>query len=765
MKPRARSLLLLIALLAGVPALSAQTTAPATQPMALPVLQCKTYSVGNSFTRHVAAVQPDIQSIHVRPDGTVLTNSPWDPNGREAGMYRDGRAVGQLVDTHGWGRSGALAVACNEDWIYATLWQAGGYEGPKPNIMGGMKYPRPRGTWQVLRRYSLTGEPGAFPTGNGWDGSMMVLHEQFDRKPDDIRMPSMVAAKMRVYLADPALDKVRVFDVNSLTSIQEFALERPGALTMGPRGIWAVQEASNTEPARVVFMRGLDKDALGAPTITLPAQCKPVALVYTEAPILPNAPEALMPTSPETPVPAKVTPRKMFSEGTRMLVVDAGPDQNLKIYKNLDTYPVLEKTIGLKGGVAAAKVPGTTGPLIFTNPTGAGFDKAGNLYVSQSASTMGGGAVLECYSPKLERLWTLHGLIQQEAADFDPAEDGLVLQGPEDRFTLADMTGAAPAWSWSAFTTSPTQFPHDMRVNIAMGGGSTWLRRINGQPIMYVTDPQGRPLAIYRFDAKKYGTTAIPSGYIATRGRGTATWPPERPAGFNDFIWCDDNGDGRMQAQEYLAARYPAPAVDSMAVDRDGNVWMAGRVLLKYACGGLDAQGNPIYDFAKVESFPLPAPLNRVGRVEYDAASDTLVLTGYTAQLPADDPDLAGRVIMAIPRFNAGNREPAWVTELPYRQHPRDYNELDLPKSLTVAGGYYFLGMLGGRRGIVVGDVATGKLVGELKPGVDMDVSDVDQMFGLRALARKDGSIVISQTDRIGGKIVVYHWQPPTAGK
>ena len=193
MKPRARSLLLLTALLAGVPALSAQTTAPATQPVALPVLQCKTYSVGNSFTRHVAAVQPDIQSIHVRPDGTVLTNSPWDPNGREAGMYRDGRAVGQLVDTHGWGRSGALAVACNEDWIYATLWQAGGYEGPKPNIMGGMKYPRQRGTWQVLRRYSLTGEPGAFPTGNGWDGSMMVLHEQFDRKPDDVRVPSILS--------------------------------------------------------------------------------------------------------------------------------------------------------------------------------------------------------------------------------------------------------------------------------------------------------------------------------------------------------------------------------------------------------------------------------------------------------------------------------------------------------------------------------------------------------------------------------------------
>ncbi len=46
--------------------------------------------------------------MYVSPDGTVYTNSHWDEAGMEAAIYKDGKVIGAIGDTHGWSRGGGL---------------------------------------------------------------------------------------------------------------------------------------------------------------------------------------------------------------------------------------------------------------------------------------------------------------------------------------------------------------------------------------------------------------------------------------------------------------------------------------------------------------------------------------------------------------------------------------------------------------------------------------------------------------------------------
>jgi hypothetical protein len=74
-------------------------------------------------------------------------------------------------------------------------------------------------------------------------------------------------------------------------------------------------------------------------------------------------------------------------------------------------------------------------------------------------------------------------------------------------------------------------------------------------------------------------------------------------------------------------------------VDSEGNVWQATQTagIRRFSCQGLDAQGNPIYDFASLASMPMPAPFTRLERIYYFPATDTMYLAGSTADHPHHD--------------------------------------------------------------------------------------------------------------------------------
>ncbi|MHC5728242.1 MAG: hypothetical protein ACYTXY_29830, partial [Nostoc sp.] len=130
-----------------------------------PKLTYKTSWIGNTFGSGNLRVQNNIEAMYVAPDGTVYTNSHWDEAGMEAGIYKDGKVISALGDTHGWSRGGGKAVTANSKYVYIAMTQ--GSRG-KTNE----DYPPEGTTWHSVRRYDLSGKPAPFPNGRGWDKSM-----------------------------------------------------------------------------------------------------------------------------------------------------------------------------------------------------------------------------------------------------------------------------------------------------------------------------------------------------------------------------------------------------------------------------------------------------------------------------------------------------------------------------------------------------------------------------------------------------------------
>jgi len=81
----------------------------------------------------------------------------------------------------------------------------------------------------------------------------------------------------------------------------------------------------------------------------------------------------------------------------RILLTNAGVDQNILIFSDIVSKPTAAGTFGITGGINAG-TPGVEGPLRFNQPSGVGVDQKGNIYVACR------GTGLEAYSPSGSRL-------------------------------------------------------------------------------------------------------------------------------------------------------------------------------------------------------------------------------------------------------------------------------------------------------------------------------------------------------------------------
>ncbi|MEY3400858.1 MAG: hypothetical protein RLZZ86_461, partial [Cyanobacteriota bacterium] len=126
--------------------------------------------LGNTIGNGKLRVQNNIEGMYVKDDGTIYTNSYWDEAGSEAGIYKDGKPIFILEDTHGWNRLGGKSITVNNKYIYIAMSQ-GGMDQTKED------YPPKDQIWYCVRRYDLKGKPAPFAKGNGWDKSMLITSQ------------------------------------------------------------------------------------------------------------------------------------------------------------------------------------------------------------------------------------------------------------------------------------------------------------------------------------------------------------------------------------------------------------------------------------------------------------------------------------------------------------------------------------------------------------------------------------------------------------
>jgi hypothetical protein len=423
-------------------------------------------------------------------------------------------------------------------------------------------------------------------------------------------------------------------------------------------------------------------------------------------------------------------------------------------------------TLGQEGGIYA-KRPGEFGTLKFNRPRAIACDAQGNVFVAHHGSTGGGSTVLESYTLAGQLNWRLQGQTFVDMADVDPADDTQVFT-KEERFELNYRRPRGQEWAYHGYTVHRFRYPEDPRLHIWSAGA--WVRRIEGRPFLFVNDMNGEHLQVYRWGADASGEIAIPSGLFAKRHVNQPDWPPHQPER-GQWIWRDANGNGAFDASEFTTHDgADAPAAQGWWVDAQGGIWLACETkgIRYFPLQGLDAHGNPQWDFASVRSFPHPAGFQQIKRLRYDPSTDCLYLGGTTAEHKNQHWKPMGPVIARCDGWlkSEGRAEPRWRIVAPCEQGSQGHSSCE-PMGFDVAGEYLFVPYTGASRSLQfkTGHVEVfraddGRSVGHFEPSADVgEIGLQDVRECLRAHRRSDGEYLIFLEDDYKAKVLLYRWR------
>ena len=782
MNRRRFTLLLGFCALAALAILRPPTVRSQTPEADPPRLHYTTTWIGNSFPgtvvpglRNRKHVQISAEALFVAPDGTCYLNSNWDEDGYEAGIYRNGDVVGNCDDLHGWGRSGGKAICASDKYIYVAMSQRGDDGGnyPAKNQFGKFQYPPKDRIWRCVRRYDLMGKPAPFAGGSGHDGSMLIVADRSLLSIDPHVPPTEVTglacsvAMNRLYVCGRRYDQqptVTEYDAETLQPVAaQLKLTRSNdhiiQIAVGERGdLWALIARPNGESILYLFQHfGADGQPLGKSDYLDLSENSAISL----------------------------------DEARHRLILvddllDGGSDRRVSIYDIVSDVPRLTNRVGADGGISGGKGPeiGRDGPLRFNHPTGAGCDRAGNLYVACSGSVAGGGTILESYAPDVSpetwtrRNWRLMGLEFVDGGDFDPATDGRDLYTKEEHFRLDLSKPAGQDSTYFGYTITPNSIITDVPdPRIFTHPATAFFRRIGtgGAPILYTTDMYVGPLTIDRFDRAKEGEHGIPCGLIAKKPRinddvsNSFDFNPFNRTEGGEWIWHDTNGDGQIDPdmrpdfREISSDPKPCPEGWGWCVDSRGDIWQATDRdgIRHFPCGGLDAHGSPIYTFKTMETIALPAPLTELCRAEYVPETDTMFLTGYTTDRPHKGGEwgAVGTEALRFDGWKRGNRTPNLRIPLLYdgKKQPTLFI-----KSFSVAGDYCFAAEGRDPERIFVYDARSGKLQGVLQPDATVGSNSgwIDHPYAIRAFRRKNGEYLVLAEEDLDAKLILYRWTP-----
>lgn len=715
---------LAVALLFPVAAISAQEFTSAR-------IDAVTSWIGNTYPGAKKWVQQDIHAMAVMPDGTVFTNVEWDEAGGNAGEYRDGELIRYALHTHGWGNSGGEAVAANSQYVFLGVEvdnERGGLKDPDTWPAKGIKW------YGVSRRTRVDLSKGApFEGGKGGKGdslkaSFLVVSEVGDTVKNPIA--GLCANETRLYVADPNASQIKVYDTGTMQLVSNWKIDRAGPLALDREGgIWMLERKTDTDSARLVRF---DREGASAtPILKFGQDVVPVAFCFA-------------------------------SDG-RLLVADAGPAQQVRLYSVKGSSIREDGTFGNRGGIASG-TPGAFGERKFNQLSAIGCDAKDNLYVAHDGQSGGGGTVLESYHLTDSKLnWRLLGLTFVDMADIDAASDGDVFT-KEERFNLDYSQPAGREWRYAGYTIGKEKYPEDPRLHIWSAGA--WVRRIGGQRVLFVNDMNAERLQVYRFSPKTDGEVAIPSGLFSkSRIKEKGAWPPNQPEK-GEWIWHDSNGNGAFDAGEFQASDgADAPRAQGWWVDRAGNVWLATETkgLRFFPQQGLDAKGNPQWDFKTMRVFPHPEGFLEVKRIRYDSESDTLYLGGTSAEHKNQHWKPMGPVVARYDGWLKGEQKLRWRVALPYSRGSSGHESCE-PMGFDIAGEFVFVPYTGASKkdGVKTGRIevfraADGSPVGHVEPSAEVgEVGLQDIRETLTAHRRADGEYIVLLEDDYKSKVVMY---------
>ena len=673
-------------------------------------LRYTTSWVGNSFGGGPDWVQNFAEGLCVLPDGTCVVGSFWDEAGREVGLYKDGRPVGMIQDTH---MRGGKAVAASEKYLFYAHTCV---RQDQPAVGSGEARRDVPICLFGVSRYTIDGKAAPFPGGKTHLKNMVVFREAPDNH--DLIARGLATDGKLLFLADTLQDRIRVFDVETMAPVRDFAAERPERLALDRSGnVWAIKSGG-----KAIASYSADGKAR---EVTIPLPSSTIATSLS------------------------------FAPDGRLVVTDNGPRQQL-LFFDVSARPATPAgTFGEEGGMFAGPHPGRVGPTRFAGPTGAGYDAKGNLYVSCNVPR--GGTVLRAFAPDKTMTWEALGLEFVDVADAAPGSNGRDVFTADDRFSYDPSGPSGKNWKWVAHTLDPFRSPDDLRLHFPGLQCGTSVRVLGGKTFLCQRGMWQGILGLYRVD----GDLATPSVVLSSgplKEDKTGWTPPHQPES-GRWLWRDANGNGRFDAGEYTRTEGPSGEFWASNVDPRGDLWQAGRDtgIWRWKFLGLDEHGNPKYD-PKPEHRPMPAPFNDLLRTEYDPATDTMWLTGQTKDRPISNGEwgTAGTVAARYDGWSKGPSAPRFVVDFPYKP------DTTFMVSFCVAGDLFFAIDCKSAK-VNVYDQERGRLLGTLSPGPEVHGQSgwVDFRDGIRASRLDDGSYLLFAEEDWKAKRIIYHLQDP----
>lgn len=694
--------------------------------------------IGNTFGYGNGQwVQQNVEAIAVAPDGTVYTDAPWDESGAEVSTYRSGQRLAFAGQTHGWGNNGGDAVAVNSTYVYAAMAISN-----ENGVLSGADWPPLGYTWYGLTRRPVaniaTGAPFTGGIGNSWNATKnSFLRVNVSPTGTDGSVRGLAASDTEVYVANTSANLIVVYDANTMRQLRSWSANAPGRVALDTDGSLWVIEGYNAASGR---------------TITH----------YTAAG---------QPLAAGIPLPADASPADLTVAPTgELAVADNGPAQQVYVYNTRGAQPLQTATLGTRNGIYHY-IKGTPGDWRLNGLTGIGFDRGGNVYVSQNgvgpratgSKLSGEGAVLESYVYSTLGLnWRLYGLLFVDGGSIDPLEPDQVFTGSK-RFVLDYSQPPGQEWRYAGFTLDRFNFPDDPALHLPKGvRGEAMVRRIGGRRFLFTIDMYSHYLSIYRFDTNAQGLTAIPSGLISQNPI-PGTWPAGQPSA-GEWMWRDADGDGHVDASEIVANPSTGNTMQNgfWWVDDSGDVWLGSLVsgIRRMPFQGYDTVGNPIYSYATAQMFAMPAPFNRIARIAYQPASDAMFVAGYTAQLPyvASHWKEQGRVLARYDNWLSGTPVMRYAITLPW---DTSVSPQRTTVGFAVAGNYIFVAELFTAQ-IDIYDARNGQYVGAMTPGANVGSTGgwVDVYQGISAFLRSTGEYVVLVEEDARAKLLMYRWTP-----
>jgi hypothetical protein len=714
------------------------------------VLDATTDWIGNSFSgRNVSEynslfhVPLDMDGIYVTPDGNIYTNTTYEEGGRPAMAFNK---YGQMISPMNAnsaagpqtyiGPFGGVAVATAGYYNFLSY---------APNGTGiGIRDTR---TW-LMTSYTVNGSSTLNNSQGIW---------------------GLAVADNKLYVTEQDENLVEIFDISDITHIRlisSFSVPAPVRIAVDSVGNFWVSHKDDTSYPFTIALGGQGLNYVDQYSGTTGAHMHTIKLAED----------------------AQISALAANRFGA-LLIADSGPDQNIKIYANLERDPIFVGEFGEKGGSLAGPIPGLTGPLSphrFRAIMGIGTDAEGNIIVAQGGFGLDGGVGhgvdLQSYTWWGELNWERDGLGFRALGAIDPHSE-TDFYDAYHHYKI-DYSKRGHVDTFVADTYNKFKYPEDVRMSSILGQGE--IKYIHGRKFLVARGEIETFLEIYRYEKDSeipIPCVAFDYGSFQGTGQDFVVQPLN-----GEFIWRDVNGDGQMtnaqgvwDPDEFFE---PNPEDGhrnsaSFFIDDNGDVWQqnygdnqSNLYWRRYYLQGFDQYGSPIYDFQHMATYTVGAGLDfpdltEVDEVVFDPhASEGGTLfafgSGGTQLVRYDHWDLTP---IGQPKKST------WSALLTTNG---DINNYWNGETFTQVGDFIFVDFNSGNaqnNGTwenhynQVYSAKTGAYVGRIVAGMDVggmaNIGDTDESHSLTSFKRDNDEYVLIREEDFQAKYLLFRWTPP----